>query len=156
MVHRRFQHARLAAQLPLTAKNFELVKPSRFHKGRGGSPSRPTVKYLSPRSNQSGSIRIVFSFERANAYVAIPSADALSPCRSIGSKAVHGLDACCICATPQSAFMPSTRVSTEQPQTRKFMHASAPHATLPLVTTVRTSFELRAKNAPATTSHPRG
>lgn len=52
--------------------------------------------------------------------------------------------------------MPSTRVSTEQLQTQKFVHSSAPHATLPLVTTVRTSFELRTKNASATTSHPRG
>ena len=76
--------------------------------------------------------------------------------RSIGSKAVHGLDARCIFTTPQSEFMPSTRVSTEQLQTQKFVHASAPHATLPLVTTVRASFELRAKNASATTSHPRG
>lgn len=89
-------------------------------------------------------------------YVALPSSGALSPRRSIDPKSVHGLDACCICTTPRSAFTPSTRVSTEQPQTQKFAHASAPHATLPLVTTLRTSFKLRAQNAPAATSHPHG
>ena len=59
----------------------------------------------------------------------------MSPRRSIDSNAVHGLDACYICAMPQSAFIPYVRVSTEHSQNQKLALAMSLS-----ITTVHMSF----------------